>query len=150
MAFAYIVGALCILIINIKNVPAVFMHIFEGAFGFDAVAGGISGSIIKKAITMGFKRGVFSNEAGLGSSVMVHSASDVKEPVVQGMWGIFEVFFDTIIVCTLTAFAVLSTGVADLGITGVPLVSAAFSPLHSPAYGPRVSRRVHCPSPGTT
>jgi AGCS family alanine or glycine:cation symporter len=76
---------------------------------------------------MGFKRGVFSNEAGLGSSVMVHSASDVKEPVVQGMWGIFEVFFDTIIVCTLTAFAVLSTGVTDLGITGVPLVSAAFS-----------------------
>lgn len=58
---------------------------------------------------------------------MVHSASDVKEPVVQGMWGIFEVFFDTIIVCTLTAFAVLSTGVTDLGITGVPLVSAAFS-----------------------
>jgi AGCS family alanine or glycine:cation symporter len=76
---------------------------------------------------MGFKRGVFSNEAGLGSSVMVHSASDVKEPVVQGMWGIFEVFFDTIIVCTLTAFVILSTGVIDSGLTGVPLVSAAFS-----------------------
>ncbi len=58
---------------------------------------------------MGFKRGVFSNEAGLGSSVMVHSASDVKEPVIQGMWGIFEVFFDTIIVCTLTAFVLLSS-----------------------------------------
>lgn len=127
MAFAYVVGALCILLINIKHVPVVFLQIFEGAFGFDAVAGGISGTLIKKAITMGFKRGVFSNEAGLGSSVMVHSASDVKEPVVQGMWGIFEVFFDTIIVCTLTAFAVLSTGVTDLGITGVPLVSAAFS-----------------------
>ena len=77
--------------------------------------------------TMGFKRGVFSNEAGLGSSVMVHSASDVKEPVVQGMWGIFEVFFDTIIVCSLTAFAILCSGSTASGLTGVPLVNEAFS-----------------------
>ena len=69
---------------------------------------------IKLAIEWGMKRGVFSNEAGLGSSVMVHSNSNVKEPVKQGMWGIFEVFADTIIVCTLTAFAVLSSGLIDL------------------------------------
>ncbi len=127
MAVAYIIGAVILLIMNIKHVPAVFGEIFQGAFGFDAVAGGISGALIKQAITMGFKRGVFSNEAGLGSSVMVHSASDVKEPVIQGMWGIFEVFADTIIVCTLTAFAILSTGALDSGATGVALVSNAFT-----------------------
>lgn len=111
MALAYIIGAVIIVIMNIEAVPDVFVSIFKGAFGWKAAAGGIVGSAIKQAITMGFKRGVFSNEAGLGSSVMVHSASNVKEPVVQGMWGIFEVFVDTIIVCTLSALVVLSTGV---------------------------------------
>ena len=72
------------------------------------------------AITWGFKRGVFSNEAGLGSSVMVHSNSDVKEPVTQGLWGIFEVFFDTIIVCTLTALVILTSGVVNIN-TGVSI-----------------------------
>lgn len=118
MALAYIVGAIIIVIMNIQNVPGVFVSIFKGAFGWKAAAGGIVGAAIKQAITMGFKRGVFSNEAGLGSSVMVHSASNVKEPVVQGMWGIFEVFVDTIIVCTLSALVVLSTGiVTPLNIT---------------------------------
>ncbi len=111
MAIAYIVGCIVIIGMNITVVPAVFVSIFKGAFGWKAATGGIVGAAIKQAITMGFKRGVFSNEAGLGSSVMVHSASNVKEPVVQGMWGIFEVFADTIIVCTLTALVVLSTGV---------------------------------------
>ncbi|MPW25880.1 amino acid carrier protein [Alkalibaculum sp. M08DMB] len=127
MALAYIIGGIIIMVVNVSQIPSIFTNIFTSAFGFDAVAGGISGTLIKKAITMGFKRGVFSNEAGLGSSVMVHSASDVKEPVVQGMWGIFEVFFDTMIVCTLTAFAILSTGVHETGLEGVPLVSAAFA-----------------------
>lgn len=127
MAVAYMIGSLYILVVNFRMVPHVFLEIFEGAFGFRSAAGGFAGAAMKQAITMGFKRGVFSNEAGLGSSVMVHSASDVKEPVVQGMWGIFEVFFDTIIVCSLTAFAVLSTGALETGLTGVPLVSAAFS-----------------------
>ncbi len=111
MALAYIAGAIIIIVLNIQNVPGVFVSIFKGAFGFKAAAGGIVGAAIKQAITMGFKRGVFSNEAGLGSSVMVHSASNVKEPVVQGMWGIFEVFADTIVVCTLTALVILSSGV---------------------------------------
>ncbi len=111
MAVAYIIGAVIIVIMNIQNVPSVFVSIFKGAFGFKAVAGGIVGAAIKQAITMGFKRGVFSNEAGLGSSVMANCASDVKEPVVQGMWGIFEVFADTIVVCTLTALVILSSGV---------------------------------------
>jgi AGCS family alanine or glycine:cation symporter len=127
MAVFYVIGALYILFTNIVQIPAVFGSIFQGAFGFQAAAGGFAGAAMKQAITMGFKRGVFSNEAGLGSSVMVHSASDVKEPVVQGMWGIFEVFFDTIIVCTLTAFAILCSGSTGSGLTGVPLVNEAFS-----------------------
>lgn len=109
MALFYIIGCLIIFFSNFNQIPYVFSSIFSNAFNFGAIAGGIGGYIIKRAVTMGFKRGVFSNEAGLGSSVMVHSASDVKEPVVQGMWGIFEVFFDTIIVCTLTSFVILSS-----------------------------------------
>jgi AGCS family alanine or glycine:cation symporter len=127
MAVFYIIGALYILISNIHMVPGVFAGIFREAFGFRAAAGGFAGAAMKQAITMGFKRGVFSNEAGLGSSVMVHSASDVKEPVIQGMWGIFEVFFDTIIVCSLTAFAILCSGALQEGLTGVPLVNEAFA-----------------------
>lgn len=89
-----------------------------------------------RAMRAGVARGVFSNEAGLGSSVMVHSASDVKEPVQQGMWGVFEVFTDTIVVCTLTALVLLTTGVCDNNfdpctgkaiLDGVPLTAAAFS-----------------------
>ena len=109
MAIFYIVGCLIIFVMNFRHIPYVFSSIFKSALSFSAVAGGVGGYIIKRAVTMGFKRGVFSNEAGLGSSVMVNCASDVKEPVIQGMWGIFEVFFDTIIVCTLTAFVILSS-----------------------------------------
>lgn len=109
MALFYILGALIIFFMNFHQIPYIFSSIFKNAFSFGSVAGAGSGLIIKKAVTMGFKRGVFSNEAGLGSSVMVHSASNVKEPVTQGIWGIFEVFVDTIIVCTLTAFVLLSS-----------------------------------------
>lgn len=109
MAVAYIICTLVVFVMNYRQIPYVFSSIFQSAFNFSAIAGGAGGYVVKRAITMGFKRGVFSNEAGLGSSVMVHSASDVKEPVTQGIWGIFEVFFDTIIVCTLTAFVLLSS-----------------------------------------
>ena len=109
MAIFYIIGCLIIFISNYKQIPYVFSSIFSSAFNFGAVAGGVGGYIIKRAATMGFKRGIFSNESGLGSAVIVHSSSDVKEPVIQGMWGIFEVFFDTLVVCTLTAFVILSS-----------------------------------------
>ena len=118
MVVIYMIGTIAILIMNIKMFPAVFTAIFKGAFAFKAAGGGIVGYGMKLAIEQGMKRGVFSNEAGLGSSVMVHSNSNVKEPVRQGMWGIFEVFADTVIVCTLTAFTVLSSGLIDLD-TGV-------------------------------
>lgn len=114
MVVIYIVGSIVILITNISHVGAVFGAIFRGAFAMKAAGGGVVGYGIKLAIEQGMKRGVFSNEAGLGSSVMVHSNSNVSEPVRQGMWGIFEVFADTIIVCTLTAFAILSSGLVDL------------------------------------
>ena len=133
MAVIYIVGALVIFFANIGQVGAVFSAIFKGAFGLRAVGGGIVGSGVKMALTWGMKRGVFSNEAGLGSSVMVHSNSNVKEPVRQGMWGIFEVFADTIVVCTLTAFAVLSSGLVDLE-TGAVLSESAGSALVGEAF----------------
>ncbi len=114
MAIAYVIGALAVFICHIDRAGAVFAAIIKGAFGMRAVGGGIVGSGVAMAVQWGMKRGVFSNEAGLGSSVMVHSSSNVREPVVQGMWGIFEVFADTIIVCTLTAFAVLSSGLVNL------------------------------------
>ncbi len=109
MALFYIVGALAIFIMNYKQIPYVFSSIFRGAFSMRAVAGAGAGVLFKHTVVIGFKRGVFSNEAGLGSAVMAHSSADVKEPAVQGMWGIFVVFFDTIVVCTLTAFVLLST-----------------------------------------
>ncbi|MDO4514491.1 MAG: alanine/glycine:cation symporter family protein [Lachnospiraceae bacterium] len=118
MVILYFIGAIIIICLHISSIPAIFAAIFKGAFSMKAVAGGGFGAGIALAMKMGFKRGVFSNEAGLGSSVMVHSSSNVKEPVRQGMWGIFEVFADTIIVCTLTALVLLGSGAIDL-TTGV-------------------------------
>lgn len=133
MAIAYVVGALIVFFVNIDQAGAVFTAIFKGAFALKAVGGGIVGFGVKEALTWGMKRGVFSNEAGLGSSVMVHSSSNVKEPVRQGMWGIFEVFADTIVVCTLTAFSVLSSGLVDLD-TGAVLSTASGSALVGEAF----------------
>lgn len=109
MSCFYILGALWIMAANISRLPAVFGTIMEGAFGIDAVTGGVSGYMLKQAISMGFRRGVFSNEAGLGTSVAAHTASSVREPCIQGMWSIFEVFFDTIIMCSLTAVILLAS-----------------------------------------
>lgn len=124
MVALYMIGALVIFFSNIQSAGLVFKSIFGCAFGINAVEGGFVGVTVKSVITWGFKRGVFSNEAGLGSSVMVHSCSNVREPVRQGMWGIFEVFADTIVVCTLTAFVILSSGVVDPA-TGAVLVTGA-------------------------
>ncbi len=124
MVVLYMIGALVIFFSNIQSAGLVFKSIFGCAFGIKAVEGGFVGVTVKSVITWGFKRGVFSNEAGLGSSVMVHSCSNVREPVRQGMWGIFEVFADTIVVCTLTAFVILSSGVVDPA-TGTVLVTGA-------------------------
>ncbi len=133
MAIIYLICALIVCLFHINQFGAVFVSIFKGAFGMRAVGGGIVGSGISMAVQWGMKRGVFSNEAGLGSSVMVHSSSNVREPVVQGMWGIFEVFADTIVVCTITAFAVLSSGLVDLN-TGAVLSSQVSTALVAEAF----------------
>ncbi len=141
MSVFYIIGSLIIIIMNYDKIIPAFGAIFSNAFTPTAVAGGTTGAALKLAITWGFKRGVFSNEAGLGSSVMVHSASNVKEPVVQGLWGIFEVFFDTIIVCTMTALVILTSGVVDMqtgvsfsGTTKLGLATEAFT-MYFGTYG---------------
>ena len=138
MALLFIGAALVVIFINVKEVPAAFGLIFSSAFNFEAVSGGFLGYMIMKAMRYGFARGVFSNEAGLGSSVIAHSASDTKEPVKQGLWGIFEVFLDTFVICTLTAISLLtvtiSTGAYDFtninansDLTGNALASFAFT-----------------------
>ncbi len=109
MSALYIAAAVYIIAANIARMPAVLELIFRSAFGLEAAAGGINGYMVKQAVSMGFRRGVFSNEAGLGSSVAAHAASDVSDPCVQGMWSIFEVFFDTIVMCSMTAFVLLAS-----------------------------------------
>ncbi|MEG0614456.1 MAG: sodium:alanine symporter family protein [Oscillospiraceae bacterium] len=130
ISLAYIFAAILIIVINFRTIPTVFREIFSGAFGFDAAVGGFSGAIVRQAVTVGLRRGVFSNEAGLGSSAVVHAQAEDKEPVLQGMWAVFEVFVDTIICCTLTALAVLCSGVLDCkgeSLDGAALVISAFS-----------------------
>ncbi len=139
MVVLFIAGSLTVILVNAGSILPAFGAIFKTAFTPIAAAGGAAGAAIKQAMVQGFKRGVFSNEAGLGSSVMVHSNSNVKEPVKQGMWGIFEVFADTMIVCTLTALVVLTSGVYDLHTGAIAeglgsdatLVAAAFNSVFS-------------------
>lgn len=135
MVVLYFVGTIIICILHIDQFGAVFGSIFKGAFGLQAVGGGVLGYGVKMAVQMGMKRGVFSNEAGLGSSVMVHSNSNVREPVRQGMWGIFEVFADTIVVCTLTAFSLLSSGLINLETGKLAVETADTGSLVGQAFG---------------
>ena len=114
MVVLFVLGSIIIIIANFRGILPAFKAIFTMAFTKQAAWGGATGVAFKTIITQGCKRGVFSNEAGLGSSVMVHSNSNVKEPVKQGLWGIFEVFADTIIVCSMTALTILTSGVIDL------------------------------------
>ena len=107
MAFIYIIASLVVILLNITSIPEVFVAIIKGAFAPASVAGGLAGVGIKTAITKGVGRGIFSNEAGLGSAPIAHAAADVDHPVKQGIYGVFEVFMDTIVVCTMTAMVVL-------------------------------------------
>ncbi len=134
MVVLFVAGSIVIIGVNYAGILPAFKAIFVNAFRPEAFVGGTLGSAIMLAAQQGFKRGVFSNEAGLGSSVMVHSNSSIKEPVKQGMWGIFEVFADTIVVCTMTALVVLTSGVFNMttgeiaeGLTDATLVGGAFN-----------------------
>ena len=108
MTIFFFISAIVVIACNITRLPAAFGMIFSYAFNFKSAAGGIFGYTTAQIIRKGMARGVFSNEAGLGSSVIAHSASETVEPVKQGLWGVFEVFLDTFVVCTLAALVVLT------------------------------------------
>ncbi len=129
MCLGFILLALIIIFMNVKAIPSAFGQIFKNAFSFQAVGGGALGYAIMRSMRYGLARGIFSNEAGLGSSVIAHSASSVKEPVQQGLWGIFGVFLDTMVICTLTALVILTSGVYTQGadISGAMLSQSAFA-----------------------
>nr|WP_296194985.1 sodium:alanine symporter family protein [uncultured Anaerobutyricum sp.] len=110
MALLYIILGLGVVILNIQNVPAVFQSIFEGAFHPAAFTGGMVGTLFT-SMKKGVSRGIFSNEAGLGTGSIAHATADTSHPVKQGLFGIFEVFTDTIIICTLTALIILCSGI---------------------------------------
>jgi len=127
MAALYILGGIIVIIVNIKSIPGVFASIFAGAFRLKAAGAGILGFTIKEAIQLGVGRGIFSNEAGLGSSSIAHAATNTEQPVKQAMWGVFEVFADTIVVCSITGLSILTTAVnVTTDAKGVDLTSAAF------------------------
>ena len=113
MSIFYIVAGVIVIAMRITDIPAVLKAIFTEAFSFKAVEGAIFGVAIMKAMQNGFARGVFSNEAGLGSAPIAHAASSSDEPCEQAIWGVFEVFIDTIIICTITALAVILSGVLN-------------------------------------
>ncbi len=110
MAVLYVVLALGVVVINFRNLPAVFGAIFRGAFDPASVTGGVVGSMFI-GVKKGVSRGIFSNEAGLGTGSIAHACADTRKPVKQGFFGVFEVFVDTIIICTLTALVILCSGV---------------------------------------
>ncbi|MBR2504184.1 MAG: sodium:alanine symporter family protein, partial [Oscillospiraceae bacterium] len=128
MALLYVVLALGLIAVNAGKLPAVFGSIFAGAFNPQAVTGGVVGSMFT-SMTKGVSRGIFSNEAGLGTGSIAHACADTSDPVKQGLFGIFEVFMDTIVVCTMTAMVILLSGVniTDGQAAGAELTIAGFT-----------------------
>ena len=126
MAALYILASIVVLAINANAIPAAFGLIFTHAFSPAAATGGFAGAAVWAAIRFGVARGVFSNEAGLGSAPIAHAAAKTKSPVSQGLVAMLGTFIDTLIVCTFTALAILSTGVWTSGATNAALTSAAF------------------------
>ncbi len=128
MAVFYLLFSIIVLFHNAAYLPEALAGIFRSAFGLQQVAGGVAGFAVSRAIAIGVSRGVFTNEAGMGSAPIAHASSDVKDPLSQGMWGVVEVFMDTIVVCTMTALVVLTSGTYRGGtdLDGVALTTAAF------------------------
>ena len=127
MAIFYLGGGLFIMVRFAGEIPAALSLVMSSAFSGAAATGGFAGSTIMLAMRYGIARGLFSNEAGLGSAPMVHAAAKTDHPVRQGLYGIFEVFVDTILVCTTTGLAIMVTGVWSGGATGAALAGQAFS-----------------------
>ena len=130
MAIFYIIGSVYVLIMNSSAIPGAVSNAVHLAFNdpMETLPGALAGWGVKEAVQRGIARGVFSNEAGMGSAPMVHATANVEHPVQQGFYGIFEVFMDTIVICTMTALVILSTGTLTSapGLTGAQLTLAAF------------------------
>ncbi len=140
MALFYIGCSGAVLFVNAGRIPEVLQLIFKEAFNFSAVTGGAAGYGIFAAMRYGFSRGIFSNEAGLGSAPIVHGASDAKHPSEQGLWGMFEVFFTTIVICTLTALVILTSGLwQHSSYDGATLSAMSFEKAIGPIGGVGVS-----------
>ncbi len=127
MAVLYIIGSLIIIFIHIGQLPAAVGLIFTKAFSFEAVEGGAYGALIWAAIRFGVARGIFSNEAGLGTAPIAHAAAQTSDPVRQGTIGMLGTFIDTIIVCSMTALVIIMTGALDSGHTGASLSTEAYN-----------------------
>lgn len=134
MTVIYILGGMIVILTHIENLPSSIKMIFKNAFTLKAVSGGVGGYLFKigvnkRALVTGVSAGVFSNEAGLGSSVFMHCKADTDSPGKQGLWGIFEVFTDTLVVCSVTALSILCSGVYSPNVNADPLLlcTAAFS-----------------------
>ena len=125
MGGAYILAGLLVIVLNIGQVPTAIVQIVRGAFDPASITGGAVGSLFI-AMRYGFARGIFSNEAGVGSAAMVHCGAKVDHPVEQGLWGAMEVFLDTVLVCTVTALTVVLSGLWNTGLDGAVLTTRAF------------------------
>lgn len=127
MALVYIGFSLIVILLHINMVPTALWYIVKSAFTGDAAVGGVAGATMMFAIQKGVSRGVFSNEAGVGSSAIVHATAKVDQPTKQSLYGIIEVFFDTMVICTVTSLVIIVTGVWNTGVTdGTALASMAF------------------------
>lgn len=127
MCLFYIGGGLIVIFRNVAMIPETIKLIFSSAFTGTAAIGGFTGAAFSKMIQVGMARAVYSNEAGWGSSPMIHATAKVNHPVKQGIMGIFEVFTDTLIICTITAFMILNSGTWSSGLDGATLTLSAFS-----------------------
>jgi AGCS family alanine or glycine:cation symporter len=130
MSVVYIICGLGLVIVNRDQIPGVLQSIIQYAFSPAPAVGGAAGVTVIAAIRNGVSKGMLSNEAGLGTAPMVHATTNAAHPFQQGMWGALEVFVDTIVVCSITAFAILSTGVLGAGVSGIDLVIDAFSAVY--------------------
>ncbi|MDF2678699.1 MAG: amino acid carrier protein [Bacillota bacterium] len=127
MGGLYIIAGILVLVLNFDKVPEAFILIFNSAFKPIAATGGFAGAALGQVIKMGIARGLFSNEAGMGSSPIIHSSAQVNHPIEQAIWGVTEVFIDTIIICTITAITIVISGEWTTGVSGVALTMRAFN-----------------------
>ncbi len=130
MSVVYVLGGLVLFFANVGAIPDIFAAVFRYAFAPMPAVGGFAGVAVSQAIQTGMARGMFTNEAGLGTAPMAHATADTRHPLQQGMWGAFEVFVVTFVICTITSFAVLSTGALASGESGIELVMIAFSSVY--------------------